>query len=103
MDNIEITNPIESSPNDIPEKQNVIIKGPKALSSIYEEKPAPKWPKQMNSALPSPQVSYPEYSNETIEKFDPRKVLSEAPDFAKAITTVIYQADFSKINVDSIY
>lgn len=87
----------------IPQKKDVIIKGPRALSSIYEDKPAPKWPKQMDTALLSPNVSFRGNYVDFEEKFEPKNAIVDPPDFSQVVTEIVYQADFSKINVRIYY
>lgn len=82
-----------------PQKQDVIVKGPKELSCVYEDKPAPRWPLQMNSISPSHMLSKGGKDVDVEENFTRKKGFEEHPDFSLAVAEPVYKADFSNPNV----
>ena len=85
--------------NERPQKQDVIVKGPRELSCIYEDKPAPRWPLQMNLISPAPMLSKEGKDVDFEENFSSKKVLKEHPDFSLAISEPVYEADYSNPDV----
>lgn len=89
-----------------PQKQDVIVKGPRELSNIYEDKPTPKWPKQMDySAFPSPGLSNGGKDVDVAQNFSRGNLVKDPIDLSLAVAEIVYEADFLKgcVCYQSIY